>query len=249
MTAQTLITEAYQVLGAVGQGETPSPEQLAAGLAALNELAESWSTQKAFIASLATAIYPLSTGVQTYTLGTAGTFTTTRPIKIEEIVLLLVDPGATATGKLRFPIKMITYEEWAALTPKTDAGTTPTHVYNDYGNPVMTLSFWPIPTFTTNTPSVELFTWVSVPSFATLSTVVTLWPGYQRALKYALAVDLLPEAGVPAQANAQFVTAMAQQSMQAIQTLNQQLEQPTFDRPAPVPPNPMATPAVTVPAA
>jgi hypothetical protein len=235
-TAQIIITASLQALGAVAAGETPSTEDLALGLSTLNLLTESWSTDKNFIFGMQSTIQNLVTATQSYTIGTGGTFNVTRPIKIEDAKLVLVDPGATSTGKLRLPLDIINHEQFAALNPRTLAGTTPLKMYNDHAVPLSTLYFWPIPTFATNTPQVELFYWIPLTTFATLSTSVDLAPGYSRALTYNLAVDLMPAFGTVTAPTAPAIINLAKQSADLVRGLNAQIEDPNFDTQPPTAP-------------
>ena len=80
----------------------------------------------------------------------------------------------------------------------------------------MTLSFWPIPNAQVN---FALYTWTALAQFPDLVSDQDFPPGYLKALRYNLAVDLAPEFGV-AQVP-QTVLMQAVESKGKIKALNQ----------------------------
>src|SRR5665811_852162 len=69
-------------------------------------------------------------------------------------------------------------------------------MYPDGAMPYNNLSFWPIPTAPIK---VRLYCWRANQKFIDLPTIVSVPPGYIKAMRYCLAVDLAPEWGLPVQ--------------------------------------------------
>lgn len=143
--------------------------------------------------------------------GTGATFNLTavvydRPIKIES--------GSILLNSLRQPLELITSKQWADIREKALSGILPRVLYNDNAYPLANVNFHPIPS---GTPQVELYLWQQLQAVATIATTLVLPPGYSKALRYNLAVDLSAEFGKKPD---EVVVAIAQQSKQALAVLN-----------------------------
>jgi hypothetical protein len=113
MTALDIIKRAMRICGVIGQNETPTSSEADDGLVALNDMLDSWSTDRTYIYSILQENFPLSAGVVTYTIGTGGTFNTNRPIAIDNVFIRL--NGAD------FPVKEINSQDYNSITVKTSA--------------------------------------------------------------------------------------------------------------------------------
>ncbi len=217
MTALDLIVSAMQTIGVLAQGETPNADESAAVLARLNDLIDTWNTERLYIFTVQSALYALQAAKASYTIGTPGTtdFNATRPVLIESANVVL------ATSLLREPLDLLNSVQWAAIPEKTIQGLRPLKLYPDMQFPNATLYFWPVPSLAAGGASqVELFTWQALTSFALLTTAVSLPPGYQKALRYNLAVDISGEFGVQPD---ELTAAIAVDAKSAIQKMNAQI--------------------------
>lgn len=187
-TVKDLITGSMRLLGITDPVENLSAEQQAVGLAAFNALLDAWNTDEFLSYTINRTVYPLTIAKQSYTLGTGGDFDYPRPAAIENISILLTN----TTPNIEIPIKVDQDEDWQGITVKSVASSYPTEVYPDGGFPFNTLYFWPIPSAAC---SVVLYTWNKIASYA-LNDTLTLPPGYERALRFNLAVELAPEFGL-----------------------------------------------------
>src|SRR4029077_20233733 len=82
--------------------------------------------------------------------------------------------------------------EWEQERVKQLTSTQATHFYYQADYPVGSLMLWPRPS---STFSLLVYLPQTVNTPATLSTVLTVPPGYWRALRDALALELAPEVG------------------------------------------------------
>ncbi len=207
MTVQDLITGAFRLLGVYGAGDTPETEDLADGLIAFNELINNWNAQHLTIYTIVNRLLPLTAGTQTYTIGSGGTFSYPRPVKIESA-------GIVQANGIKSDLKIDTSLEWNQIPEKAASGKLPLRMYSDNDYPLSTLKFWPVPS---QDCSLDLNAWDELTDTMLLTDVIDLPPSYQRALRYNLAVTLAPEYG---KNPGDVVMGIAQQSKQELFALN-----------------------------
>jgi len=184
MTVQELINAALRTIGVLASGESPSSEESADGLAALNQLVASWTAQALPIYQITRESFPL-TGALSYTIGTGQTFNTVRPIKIKAASVISMNNIAKA-------VRVVSAEEWATVLDKAATGTFAEVLFYDGGFPSGTIRMAPVPLFGS---SLELYSYKPLSQFASLGDSISLPDGYLRALRFNLAVDLAPEFG------------------------------------------------------
>lgn len=184
MTARDLITASLRLIGAIAPGESMEAAEATDGLAALNMLVDSLSAAGQMVNAVTTeSAITLTPGDATYTLGTSGDITT-RPMSI--VAALIRD------GSNDYPVKIITAEEYAAKGDKSAQVTYPEALYDDGAYPTRTITLYPTPA---SAKSLILYTSRPLTQIATLDTSISLPQGYERMLKYNLAIDLAPEYG------------------------------------------------------
>jgi hypothetical protein len=187
-TALTLIMGSMRLLGLLASGEPPTASEQTDGLAALNDMLDSWSTESLLIPNKVREVFPLVASQQSYTMGTGGNFNTSRPMKIENALVQLVGTSPA----LELPMQILTKDEYAGITLKALLSTFPLYAYIEGTYPLETINVWPVPQATNN---LVLYSWKPLAELSTLQTALSLPPGYQRALRYALAIELAPEFG------------------------------------------------------
>lgn len=208
-TARDLIRGSLRLIEAIATGETPCADELADGLTALNELVAGWSNKNLLIFNKVREVFPLVVGQASYTMGPTGNFDTARPQRIENAAVLI--PGAQP---IEIPIDIINQDEWAAIAVKSVQSSVPNRLYAEGTYPLETLDPWPIPNVAN---SLVLYSWKPLSSFANANATVDLPPGYYRALRYNLAVEIAPEYGKEVSAA---VAAVAVESKADIMRMN-----------------------------
>lgn len=190
-TANTLITRALQLLGVIAAGELPTADDSADCLVTLNDMVSAWALEPLTIYAQTRLTKTLSPAVQSYTIGSGAAIDVARP-------LWVTNAGVIPSGQTsEIPIDMLTEDMWANTLIKSQTSTFPTGVYYDYGfnsSGYGTMTVWPVPT---TAPTLVLYLPQAITSFADGTTSYTFPPGYERMLRYNLAVELAPEYGRP----------------------------------------------------
>jgi hypothetical protein len=184
-TAQTLIDRALRLIGALASGESATGNESTDGLTALNDLLASWQTERLYVYAMVDTAFTLSPGDGSYTVGPAGDFALTpRPSKIENCFVRI--------NGIDTPVTLYEKDQWFAIPDKSATGDIPTIAYYEPTLATGTLLVYPVPT---QAVSLHIVTWTTVSEFASVGTTVSLPQGYNRALTYALAIELAPEYG------------------------------------------------------
>jgi hypothetical protein len=176
------------LLGVLAEGETPSASVSQDALMALNQMIDSWNTERlsTFVTQDQTFLWPA--GFISRTLGPSGDFVGLRPIQMDDATYYR-DPGTNVS----FGIKFINQQQYDGIAVKTVTSTYPQVCWVNMGFPDITLTIYPRPTR-------ELeWHFVSVQELdrpADLATVMYYPPGYLRAFTYNLAMEFAPEFGV-----------------------------------------------------
>lgn len=183
MTGRDLIKGSLRLIGAIAQGETLSATEQADALSVLNELIEAWSVDGMMLYATTREEFALTANQQVRTMGVGGNFNTTRPVKVQNV--------SVKSNDTEIPVEIITVDQWAQISNKGSSSTFPLKVYIEGTHPLERFNLWPIPTTSNNLVIYSMKQITAV----TLSGEITLPPGYQRALRYNLAVELAPEYG------------------------------------------------------
>ena len=187
-TAGDQINRSLRLLGVLAEGETPSASVSQDALMALNQMIDSWNTERlsTFVTQDQTFLWPV--GFISRTLGPTGDFVGLRPVLIDDATYYR-DPGTNVS----FGIKFINQQQYNGIAVKTVTSTYPQVCWVNMGFPDITLTIYPKPTR-------ELeWHFISVQELdrpADLATVMYYPPGYLRAFTYNLAMEFAPEFGV-----------------------------------------------------
>ena len=216
-TALQLVTSSLRKIGAVAAGETPDADEQSDALSSLNQIVESWNIKGLALYRRENASYTLTPSQQVYTIGSGADFDGARPITLH---------GAFVTrGGIDYPLAVLTQSEWSDILQKSTESQLPEAVYYEPTFPDGTLRFWPIPL---EAMTVTLAINMQLGAIADINDDLSFPPGYERALLYALAVDLAPE--YPAVALSQNVIDTADEALADIKRANNTQNQPaTFD--------------------
>jgi len=185
-TAYELICGALRLIGQLAEGETPSDDTANDALVAMNQMLDSWSTERLMIYNTMDQIFTWPAGVQSRTLGPSGDFVGLRPVTLDDSTYFKV-------GTLSYPITFINQLQYDGIALKSNTSTYPQVMFINMDYPNIQMYLYPIPTAT-----LEMH-FISVDPLtgpATLATTLAFPPGYLRAFRYNLACELAPEFGV-----------------------------------------------------
>lgn len=185
-TAIQMITRSMRLAGIIGKGESLDTDEADDGLVALNSMLDSWSIERLFAYYMVQETLNVVANQATYTMGVGGDLNTTRPTRIE-------DDAYITFASIDYHIKVINVDAYASIPAKTVQSNIPLWLYVSYQNPLVKLTFYPVQ----NTSGVvTLWSWKQLQQFTTLTDVLALPPGNERAITYSLAEEFGPEFGV-----------------------------------------------------
>jgi hypothetical protein len=217
MTANDLIERTLKTIGVLASGETASASDAGDAFTILNNMMDSWATQRLTIYTTARTAFDLAASTQDYTIGTGGTFNIVRPIWIVA-ASIIPDGSAAAAQKIELPIQeALNTTQWQHVAIKGTTSTFPLEFYYDkaWTAGLATISVWPVPS--TSSSQLVLYTPTALTQFADRTTNYTFPPGYEEALRYQLATRLAPEFGRPMSPE---VMALAQNTFANIKRVN-----------------------------
>jgi hypothetical protein len=187
-TAGDQINGALRLLGILAEGETPSASTSQDALSALQQMVDSWNTERLSVYSTQDQVFSWPPNVLSRTLGPSGDFQGLRPILFDDSTYFR-DPSSG----ISFGIKFINQQQYNGIAVKTVTSTYPQVIWVNMTYPDVEMYVYPKPT--------KVLEWhfVSVEELtqpATLATNLHFPPGYLRAFKYNLACEIAPEFGV-----------------------------------------------------
>jgi len=187
-TAGDQINGALRLIGQLAEGETPSAATSQDALTAMNQMIDSWSTERLAVFSTQDQVFMWPPGAISRTLGPTGNFVGNRPILLDDSTYFR-DPA----NNISFGIKIINQQQYDGIAVKTVTSTYPQVIWINMDYPNIDMYIYPVPT--------KVLEWhfISVTELdqpATLATVLSFPPGYLRAFRYCLACEIAAEFGV-----------------------------------------------------
>lgn len=208
-TALDLFNDALSLTNAIGVDQEITDEEAQTCLRFGNRMLDFWSTQSLAVYGIDNQTFNTANGVASYTIGPSGTWATTRPIRIE-------DPAYSTYQGISFGCISMTQGQYNLIANKTQPQQFPNRYLFVNGNPLGTVTLWPVPNQVTPiTFSIERV----LTQLASLTTVFVFPPGYEQAFVYGLAVMLAPQFGVEMSAHPDVIT-IAKSSFAAIKRAN-----------------------------
>ena len=187
-TAGDQINGALRLLGVLAEGETPSAGTSQDALVSLNQMIDSWSTEKLSTFTTQIQIFDWLPGFASRSLGPSGDFVGDRPVLMDDATYF-VD---TSTG-ISYGIKLINQQQYDGIAVKSVTSTFPQVMWVHTNFPNVDMYVYPVPT--------KVLEWHFISAAqltqpATLSTELYFPPGYLRAFRYNLACEIAPEFGI-----------------------------------------------------
>lgn len=183
ITALELIARSMRLINALAGGDQPTSEEANDGLETLNELIDGWSTQSMAVYGEANDEFQTVPGVQTYTVGPGGTSgVEIRPVYLTDAYCI--------RQQVTTYIRVIDQIEFNTIPLKLTSQPLVERLMYINEFPLGQIILWPVPS---EIVTIGMSTQRVLTNVADLQEVIALPPGYLRALRYNLAVDLWPE--------------------------------------------------------
>jgi len=207
-TAYDQICGALRLLGVLAEGETPSSETAQDALTALNQMIDSWNTERLSVFSTQDQTFLWPAGERSRTLGPTGDFVGERPVLLDDATYFR-DPQTNVS----YGIKFINQQQYDGIAVKTVTSTYPQVMFTNMTYPDIEMVIYPVP--------LRLLEWhfISVEKLtqpAGLATALTFPPGYLRAFRYNLACEMAPEFGVEPSAQVQRIAMYSKRNLKRI---------------------------------
>ena len=182
------INGALRLIGMLAEGETPSAAASQDALVAMNQMIDSWNTERLSVFSTQDQIFTWPASIQSRTLGPTGDFVGNRPVLLDDSTYF-----RDAATNVSYGIKMINQQQYNGIAVKTVTSTYPQVLWINMTYPDIEMYVYPVPLrpLEWHFVSVEELTQPAV-----LATTLSFPPGYLRAFKYNLACEIAAEFGV-----------------------------------------------------
>ena len=207
-TAGDQINRALRLLGVLAEGEVPSAETSQDALMALNQMIDSWNTERLMIYNTIDQVFTWPTGQIKRTLGPSGDFVGLRPVLLDDSTYYR-DPQTNVS----YGIKFINQQQYDGIAVKTVTATYPQVMWINMEFPDISMTIYPKPTRDLEWHFISVEE-LSQP--ATLNTVLAFPPGYLRAFTYNLAMELAPEFGVEPSPQVQRIAMTSKRNLKRI---------------------------------
>ena len=207
------INRALRLLGVLAEGETTSASVLQDSLMAMNQMIDSWNTERLSVFSTIDQIVNWPVGSINATLGPSGSLvrlngTAVRPILVDDATYFR-DPQTNVS----YGIKLINQQQYNGIAVKTVTSTYPQVMFVNMTYPDVDIFIYPKPT------RLLEFHFISVQELAepaTLATTLAFPPGYLRAFTYNLAMEIAPEFGVEPSPQVQRIAMTSKRNLKRI---------------------------------
>jgi len=207
-SAGDIINGSLRLLGVLAEGETPSAETSQDALLAMNQMIESWNTERLSVFSTQDQVFNWPAMELSRTLGPTGDFVGNRPVYFDDATYFR-DPSSG----ISYGIKFINQQQYDGIAVKTVTSTYPQVIFVNMTYPDVEMFIYPKPT--------KLLEWhfISVEELsrpATLATDLTFPPGYLRAFRYNLACEMAPEFGVEPSRQVQRIAMVSKRNLKRV---------------------------------
>lgn len=215
-TLRDLITGSLRLINVVAQNEAPSDADVQTALYALDTMIDSWSNNPLLIYTFNPQMFNLSGGKKDYTLGPGGDWDTTRPMQIQQAYIEWNSGAQTVS----LPVALLNDAQFASISVKNTPSSFPFALYDNGNYPLRTITVWPVPTVST-----PITLWLMQPLIdpTNLDAPVSFPPGYERAFRFNLAVEIAPEFGKQVPESIMMTAATAKENLMKLNSVPQYL--------------------------
>jgi hypothetical protein len=128
VTRDDVIKRALRIIGAIGQGETPSTDAVTEAAVALNQLVKEWNADGMQLWRQATSsAITMVASTTSYAIGVSAAVNQQAPLKVLQAYL------RNTTTNIDTPLVLLTKQEYDMLSPKSQTGRPSQLYYNPPG--------------------------------------------------------------------------------------------------------------------
>lgn len=210
-TAGDQINRALRLIGVLAESETPSAATSQDALVAMNQMIDSWNTERLSVFATQDQVFNWPSGEIRRTLGPSGDFVGNRPVLLDDATYYRAPSGVS------YGIKFINQDQYNGIAVKTATSTFPQVIFVNETFPDVEMFIYPKPTQTLE------WHFISVEELtqpAALTTELHFPPGYMRAFTYNLAMELAPEFGVEPSPQVQRIAMTSKRNLKRINNPN-----------------------------
>jgi len=207
-TAGDQINRALRLLGVLAEGESPSAETSQDALMAMQQMIDSWDTERLSVFCTQDQVFTWPAGIVSRTLGPTGNFVGLRPVLLDDSTYYR-DPG---TG-VSFGVKFINQQQYNGIAVKTVTSTYPQVIFVNNTFPDIDMYVYPRPTRDLEWHFVSV---QKLDNPAGLATILYFPPGYLRAFTYNLAMEIAPEFGLEPSPQVQRIAMTSKRNLKRI---------------------------------
>lgn len=185
-SALTIITQSLRKMGVYAPSEALTDSDAQQGLESLNDMLDGWSNDSLSCFAVLEQTFTLTPGVGTYTIGPGGMIDRVRPLKVMfgTGTAYLLDQNGD-----KYPVEVVTRDKWNLITQPNITSDLPSYLFYDPQYPLGIINLYPLPNI--GYP-VFFDSYQQLGSFTSLSTLLSLPPGYKKALQDNLVIELWP---------------------------------------------------------
>lgn len=179
---QRIIWLAFKDAGLIQDGDTPSTDQYNDGMLRLNDIVNLWQTQGLKLWTLQDLPITLIAGQAKYSLGTAGTFDGSKPLRVLQAYYL-------DSNGIRRPLVTMSWDDWIRLSQVTQQGQINSY-FVDKQQYQLNVYFWLVPDSVAATGTAHLLVQNQITNGVNLTDNIAFPIEWAMGLRWALADDL-----------------------------------------------------------
>ena len=207
-TTAELINGALRLLGVLAEGETPSADTSQDALTAMRQMIDSWNTEELSIFNTQDQVFLWPASTKTRSLGPSGDFIGNRPVIMDDATYF-----RDATTNVSYGVKIINQQQYDGIAVKTVTSTYPQVMWINMEFPNITMTVYPVPT---RELEWHFISFDELTNPVQLSDTLAFPPGYLRAFRYSLAMELAPEFGVEPSPQVQRIAVTSRRNIKRI---------------------------------
>lgn len=217
-TVGDLILASLRLIGELAEAETPSAATANDALSAFNQMVDSWSTERLSVYCTQDQVFTWPANVASRTVGPTGNFVGLRPVTVDSATYFR-DPS----NGLSYLLQFLNQEQYNSIPLKSSQSTYPETMWVNMTHPNATMTVYPVPSRPLEFHIVSV---LELAQPAVLATELNMPPGYKRALKFNLGLEICAEFGIDAPREVKRIAMISKRNIKRINNPDDLLQMP-----------------------